>query len=320
MNLTLKEANMEELNRVYFNTKNPAGFGSLRKLQNETKIKKKVIESFLESQDVYTKTKSAKHIFPRIKISSPYVDYLWQADLITVKKISKQNKGYHYLLTVIDVLSRFAFVRPVKRKTASDVAAAFESILSESGRKCRKLQTDEGLEFFNSKFKAICNKHNILHFHNFSPLKAAMVERFNRTLMTKMYKMFLAKSNYRYIEDLQNLVQAYNHTVHSSTKYQPCDVNKFNALDVWLNSNKKNINSNSTKSKLRVGDTVRIKVGKSLFEKGYTNNFSDSLYTIDSIRDTKPLTYKICTKSNQPVDGIFYVQELSRVNTRLYKS
>jgi transposase InsO family protein len=134
---------------IYYNPKVPGSFGSLKRLQTAAKSTYKEAEQFLQSQDTHTRNRQFRFKFKRRKIMVPHVDYLWQADLVTVKNISGKNKGYEYLLTVIDVLSRFAFVEPIKKKTGKYVVEALKKIFSTSRRKPKYLQTDEGLEFFN---------------------------------------------------------------------------------------------------------------------------------------------------------------------------
>ena len=75
-------------------------------------------------------------------------------NLIEVQSIAKQNKGYRYLLTVIDVLSKYAWVQSLKKKTGRDVTEAFRRVLTQAeGRKPLKLQTDAGKEFYNGTFQ-----------------------------------------------------------------------------------------------------------------------------------------------------------------------
>ena len=74
------------------------------------------------------------------------IDEQWTADLIEVINISKQYKGYKYLLTVVDVISKHAWVKTIKNKTGQAVTAAFETILKQ-GRTPIQLQTDDGKEF-----------------------------------------------------------------------------------------------------------------------------------------------------------------------------
>ena len=71
------------------------------------------------------------------------IDQQWVADLIEEQTLSKQNKGYRYVLVVIDAFSKYAWARPIKKKTGKDVTVAFAKILKEAkGRKPQTLQTD----------------------------------------------------------------------------------------------------------------------------------------------------------------------------------
>ena len=84
------------------------------------------------------------------------MDEQWTADLIEVGNIARYNRGYQYLLTVVDVLSKYVWVEPVKSKTGKDVTAAFEKILKRSDeRQPLKLETDDGKEFYNKTFQAL---------------------------------------------------------------------------------------------------------------------------------------------------------------------
>ena len=90
------------------------------------------------------------------------IDEQWTADLIEVINIAKYNRGYHYLLTVVDVFSKYAWIQLVKNKTGQAVTAAFE-ILKE-GRKPINLQTDDAKEFYNKTFQALMKRKGIHHF------------------------------------------------------------------------------------------------------------------------------------------------------------
>ena len=107
------------------------------------------------------------------------------------------NKGYRYLLTVVDVFSKYAWVRPLKDKTGGAVVKAFRSIFDE-GRKPLRLQTDDGKEFYNKVVQELLRKSNVHHFSTSGDAKASVVERFNRTLKSRMYRYFTAKNTLRY--------------------------------------------------------------------------------------------------------------------------
>ena len=88
------------------------------------------------------------------------IDQQWVADLVEMQRYWRQNRGVRYLLTVIDVLSKYAWVRPIKRKTGAELLKAFESIVAE-GRRPQTLQTDKGKEFYNTTLQRWLKKEGI---------------------------------------------------------------------------------------------------------------------------------------------------------------
>ena len=87
-------------------------------------------------------------------------DEQWQADLVEVQPLKRWNGGHRYLLTVIDVLSKYAWVVPVKNKTGTAVTQAFENVLRQ-GRKPQRLQTDLGKEFYNAPLRRMLEREGI---------------------------------------------------------------------------------------------------------------------------------------------------------------
>ena len=83
---------------------------------------------------------------------APEIDSLWEADLAFIQDVAKGNDGVNYLLVVIDVFSKYVWVRPMKNKTARSLLEVFDSILRK-GRKPEKLRTDKGTEFLNETFQ-----------------------------------------------------------------------------------------------------------------------------------------------------------------------
>ena len=133
---------------------------------------------------------------------------LRQADLVD---LSQNNNGMTFPLTVINVFSKVAWCFLMKNKSAASLVAALDSTFSRGWPKT--LQTDQGLEFLNKSVQALLKKHGIHHFstHN-AETKASVVERFNRTLKTRMWRYFTKHQTWRYIDVLQDLVQSYNNT------------------------------------------------------------------------------------------------------------
>ena len=162
------------------------------------------------------------------------MDEQWVADLIEVQLIAKQNKGYRYLLIVIDVLSKYAWVQSLKKKTGKDVTEAFRRILTQAKeRKPLKLQTDAGKEFYNGTFQELIKREKIHHFSTHGYSKASVEEHFNRTLKSKLYRYFTAANTLRFVDVLPKLVQQYNDTYHRSIGMAPAKVTPWNVQDVW---------------------------------------------------------------------------------------
>lgn len=152
------------------------------------------------------------------------IDDLWQADLVEMIPYSKMNKGFKYMLTVIDVFSKYAWAVPVQDKTGWSITEAFKSILGE--RVPRNVQTDKGLEFYNKDFQSLTAEYKIKHYSSNSELKASVVERFNRTLQKKMWKRFTINGNYKWIDMLPELLEQYNNTKHRTIKITPVEASK----------------------------------------------------------------------------------------------
>ena len=213
------------------------------------------------------------------------------------------------------MLSRFVFVRALKNKNASTTATAFKNIFSE-GRKPKFIQIDEGNEF-EGACRRYLKEENIELFHNHSIFKAAMVERFNRTLMTRISKYLTYKKTLKFIDKLQDFVDSYNSSIHRITKCAPKDVNKFNAMDVWLRCYGKTpdeeVHRKPRKCLFKVGSFVRIKNMKPIFSKGYSQTFSNELYQIRKVVPSNPITYLLSGDNNLEINGIFYPEELSAV-------
>jgi hypothetical protein len=251
--------------------------------------------------------KPARKNFPRRRVKVLFPGDLLQADLVDMQKYSKDNKGYKYLLTVIDCFSKKGWAAPVKDKSGPLVTKAMESILPDN---VKNLQTDQGLEFFNKHFSALMKARNINHYHTYSHMKASIVERWNRSLKGWMWREFSIQGNYKWLDMLPKLVDKYNNKIHRSIGMKPNQVNLQNKDIVYDRlMNKRVINS---KPKYKVGDTVRISKYKHIFSKGYNPTWTGELFTIDQVQDTKPVTYILKDENGEIIKGGFYEQEIQK--------
>lgn len=250
--------------------------------------------------------KPTRRNFRRRKTVIKAFDDLWQADLADFQKYATVNKRFNYMLFVIDCFSKFLWIKPLKDKTAINVANAFENILEESRRNPDNLQTDDGKEFFNTTFSKLMKKHNINHYSTYSVKKAAIVERTIKTIKQKLFKKFSLRGNYKWVEILDGIVDEYNNTVHSTIKMKPSRVTAKTKLNAF-----NNIKILDKKRKFKIGDVVRISRYKTLFEKGYLPGWSTELFKIYKIQFTSPITYLLEDMHRQPIKGSFYTEEIA---------
>lgn len=252
--------------------------------------------------------KHARKIFLRRSVFLKGIDDLWQADLIDMQPYKKYNKGYNYILVVIDCFSKYTWAKPLKTKAKYDVSHAFQHILTESHRIPKHLQTDMGTEFYNDIFQKLMKAYSINHYSTYSSKKASIVERLIKSLKERIFKDFSFNGNYVWWnKTLHHVIESYNHKKHRTTGFKPVDVKKSLEPNIRVNIFKSHGNLATLKRpKFKVGDCVRISKYKNCFEKGYTPNWSTELFTVKKMNNTKPYTYHIEDKRKQPILGTFY--------------
>lgn len=320
----------KKLVEKYQNTSNPGAFsGPLklykvlsRKYPNQFSLP--YIKNWLNNQDAYAIQRQVRHRFKTPNVRVSFIDEQLQADLAYVSNLSKENDSISYLLFVIDVLSKYLWVKPLKTKTASSVIKAMSEIFKE--RKCQKLQTDKGAEFVNRWFKKFMKDEGVYFFTTHNVPKASIVERSQRTFKGALYRMMRQRRSYRYIDDLDKLIANYNATPHRSLNYlAPKDINKANEADVWaymyLKKSKSKTASTNKKTKykpkinFKKGQLVRVNFQKRPFTKSYMDQFSTEVFKIISVRLKQGIPmYKLEDLRGDSIDGIFYNSELMAVD------
>ena len=254
--------------------------------------------------------KPIRHKFKRRRVFVFNVDDIWSADLTnSFQSLSNDNKGYKYMLNVIDLFSKTAYSVPLKSKSSENIINAFEKLFKK--RKPKKLWTDRGTEFVNNNFKNFLKTNNIELYHVHNEGKACVVERFNRTLGELIQKHLTTTNSSKYVDVLEDIIKLYNNRYHSSIKMTPFEASKPENKEKVF----KNIYSNvtiDTKQKFKVDDRVRIYKYKPLFAKGYKPNWTKEIFVISKIKKTNPITYEIKDLNGEDIIGSFYSQELQK--------
>lgn len=278
------------------------------------KVPKKIIRKWLEGVDAYTLHKPVRKKFPTNRVIVYSIDQQWQTDLVDLNSLKKYNKGFRYILTCIDILSKYAWAIPLKNKRGEDIVKAFQIIFAN--RIPRDLQSDAGKEYTNSKFQSFLKEKGVRFFTTYNSTKASVIERFNRTLKTKMWKYFTNNNTYNYLNVLDKLMESYNKTYHSSIKKAPSEVNSNNESEVWFNLYGNMENVKRKPCLFKVGDTVRVSKYKLTFEKGYESNWSEELFIVTECIQRDPPVYRIKDLLGEPIQGTFYREELQKVRPK----
>ena len=212
---------------------------------------------------------------------------VWKCDLVDIHALSKFNNSYKYLLTAIDVFSKFLHIVPLKSKTGPAVTSAFQSILKDPkySTPLRKrpiwVRTDKGKEFLNKNFQDMLKREGIQFQVCRNPdVKSSVDERAQRTIQDRLYKYFTYKNTYRYIDVLPQFVEAYNDTVHSTIRIAPSKVTDSDILAIWRKT-KKNRHVRSARAKFHMGQHVGISREKMKFAKGAEQNYSLEIFRIN---------------------------------------
>ena len=142
--------------------------------------------------------------------------------------------------------------------------------------------------------------------------KSVVTERFIRTLKSKIYKYMTSISKNVYIDKLDDIVDEYNNTYHTTIKMKPIDVKD----NTYINADKE---INNKDPKFKVGDRVRISKYKNIFAKGYMPNWSEEAFVIKKVKNTVPGTYVNNDLNGEEITGIFYEKELQKTNQEEFR-
>lgn len=254
----------------------------------------------------------ARKNFKRRRVVLRGLNDLLQADLVEMLPYAKMNRGYRYILVVINTFSKYVWAIPVKRKTGGDVTSAMRTVLTSLKVSPNNLQTDMGKEFYNKEFQNLMKEYNINHYSSYSSLKSSIVERCNRTLKSMMWKQFSLQGSYKWLDLLPKLVKQYNLKRHKTIGLAPIQVNQRNAKRLLQTVYSHTKTVDPKKPKFRVGQKVRISKYRAAFSKGYTPNWSNEIFKIVKVRITNPTTYIIEDDKGQKIQGGFYEYELQK--------
>ena len=175
-------------------------------------------------------------------------------------------------------------------------------------------------ELVSKHFKEFLKKNKIELYHTENEEKSSIVERWNKTMRNRMWKMFSANNSTIYWDKLDKLVDDYSNTKHSSVEMTPTEASKNeNEEKVFANLYGDLIYLKPKKPKFSIGDKVRIsKYKRRVFDKGYTPNWTEEVFSVDHIVLTKPVTYRIVDLLGEEIEGSFYEKERHKAKQQTF--
>lgn len=240
------------------------------------------------------------------KVLSNYSYEIITMDLVDMNMYIKSNNNHRYILTILDVHSRYAWT--VALMTKADTFDAFVDIFGmNNNNNVKYLWTDEGKEFYNKDFNDWCKTNNVVHYSTYGgKYKNSIIERFNRTLKMMMEKRLTEDNTKQWYTRLDDVTSRYNNRKHSTLEISPSYVLLHGRI-----TRKTHQIPNLKKAKFKIGDFVRISRLKGIFEKeGY--NWSTEIFKVKQICLTVPITYKLIDLNNNDIKGCFYDSELQK--------
>lgn len=256
----------------------------------------------------YELHRPARRIYPRRHVNVYGKNDIFQSDIVDMSAYASENKGFKYILCIIDCFTKYAWTVALKSKKGSDVGAGADQIFSL--RRPNLLHVDRGTEFYNKIFEALLKKYNIKMYSTYTTMKACIVERFNRTLKTNMFRRFTARGKHDWIVILPELMREYNEkSVHRTIGMTPAQADA-NPERVQIKYRR----ILHTENKFNIGDKVRISMYKAVFTKSYLPSWSTEIFTVTNIKNTTPPTYILEDYTGERIAGGFYEHEMQKTD------
>jgi len=323
----VSEEHRQVLKDIYFTPEKPGSFSGIHSLLREAnklllsmgkpRVPYRSVVHFLKSEPTYTlhkEVKNQKFVTNPVKIGAVFhsceCDLLEYADLVEFS-----SERYKYVLTVIDVRSRYVWYKFQRTKTSSETAKAFASVLVDiEPNKWEVCRTDAGNEFMGREFQQLCKDRGIKHFRQLSGQhKTPIVDRFHRTLGERVMKAMHHKNSRDFVSIVPQIVESYNNSQHSRLdKKTPRQV-----MEMRLGAQPMTpVLDGKEKAVVKVGDHVRLLDIKDRMTHSYKGRYTKEVFIVDRVKE-KPgfrTQYYLKSLSGEPILGGVYKEELQSIN------
>lgn len=317
----MKEEEEEYLHEIYYNPKKSGSFGGIEKIYQQVRsdgkfnITRKDVQTWLQSQEVHTTNRLPKHFIRRLKVISPYIDYMWDMDTASMLQYKKENKGFGFFIVAIDIMSRFLWCEAITTPSGNKVREALKRIFTK-GRLPERIRTDKGSEFSNEIIQDFFDLQGIKHFVTQNEVKANYAERVIQTIKGKLMKYMRAKQTHHWLGTLEDFTKSYNNSIHRSIRQKPSSVTKKDEFKLWnlLYMPKKPFLPKNLSFKFEIGDFVRITKLRHAFVRFYSEHWTNEIFIIKNRKMEQYIpVYTLTDYAKDPIKGRFYEAELQKI-------
>lgn len=232
----------------------------------------KDVKNFINKNKLAQITKKTTRDKKQTGLITTYPKQYYQADIIIYDNHTYQN--YKHILICIDVYSRYVMALPLTNRKAKYLLIKLNEILENMGKpKTLFLDNEFNNKIFNQYFDD--EDIRIIFSDPEDKNKNVYVERVNGTIRRLLQRYLLSRNTKDWIKGLDKIIKSYNKTIHSTTNKQP--INLFNG------KSKSEQQYNFYKEKYIIGDTIRIKSKRKVFDKGSESLLSNEIYMIEKI-------------------------------------
>ena len=293
--------------------------GKYRSYDHYKNLSKVQIDEEFKKNDIYTRFRQYK----RAKKHNPVYVYRkreqFQADVIkfTDQSMLRASGNVANLLVIIDVFTKYVFLYPLKNINGKSVSECLRLLFSKT--KPEKFISDNGGEFVNRHVKRVLRDFNVKQYVAKGRTKACVAERFNLTIQRLIYQLCRFHNTNDWTSDivLKKARKIYLNRKHRTIKMSPIEAeearNQKKLRKIYREKYRKC--KRKKKANFNIGDTVRISLARTRFNRGYHQNFSTEVWKVSRVLHNLPLPrYIVKDEHGEELDSILNENELIAYN------
>jgi transposase InsO family protein len=301
------------LDRHYYSLRHPESFTTKTGLKNALKgeIDSKTLNDWSAGQDTITEYAPARKIFLRRPTVAHEKNAIWAMDTAFFLQLEKFNKGYKYLVIIVDILTRYVYGVPLKSKKPAELVEGFKKLPSKP---TLAAYVDAGGEYL-SAFRRFLEQQGIQLWTSRNEVKSSIAERYIQSFKKRLYRYLHYTKSKDWLSVYQKILDNMNSTYNRSIKMAPAEcVSKEDQKEAFINLYGDQLGFTSKQDDLETGDQVKISHLRHPFRKSYNANFTHQTYTLEKKfpKENQSVYTLRANDDNDIVTGKFYRQELKK--------